>query len=271
MLSRKQAFLTRVLAGAVICCAISNSTRAFDLDAQLFPLSGEIRLHNPNNVTSTAFVYSSIYSITSHSGALNSSPSVWKSITGNYDLSGNGFIDPTHNWSKLSATSTELTEAVFTGSGGTLPAMRSVSLGSIWNPAVVAYTDIGFDVRKADSTQLSINIQRALEGDYDHNGAVNSLDYDVWRQNFGSTTTLDADGNINGVVDAADYVVWKKHNGDVLPGSGSVSGGGLVVGQVVPEPASANLILIGCIALLIGCVLARRSARPALARCTARR
>ena len=45
-----------------------------------------------------------------------------------------------------------------------------------------------------------------LAGDYNHDGIVDPTDYDVWKNNFGSTANLDADGNNNGVVDAADYV-----------------------------------------------------------------
>jgi parallel beta-helix repeat protein len=49
-------------------------------------------------------------------------------------------------------------------------------------------------------------------GDYNHDGAVSSLDYTFMRANFGVTSGigLNADGNANGVVDAADYVLWRK-------------------------------------------------------------
>ena len=49
-----------------------------------------------------------------------------------------------------------------------------------------------------------------LAGDYNHDGVVDPDDYDVWKNNFGSTANLDADGNNNGVVDAADYTVWQR-------------------------------------------------------------
>ncbi|MCA9188306.1 MAG: hypothetical protein KDA99_21910, partial [Planctomycetales bacterium] len=50
-----------------------------------------------------------------------------------------------------------------------------------------------------------------LLGDYNKNGVVDAADYTVWKDNFGSTSSLDADGNGNGTVDAADYTIWKDN------------------------------------------------------------
>ena len=210
--------LMRTLSAMMVCLAIAAPTCADNLTAQLFPLTGEVRLRN-TSASGVPFVY---YSITSPSGALNGSNLVWKSITDNYDASGNGFIDPLSNWSELSALSTELTEGVFSGPGGTLPAFRSVSLGQIWNSALYPSNDLTFTVQKADASFVTISEQYAVAGDYDFNGNVNQLDYDIWRQSFGSTTSLNADGNLDGVVDAGDYVVWRNNLGQSLPGAGSV-------------------------------------------------
>lgn len=69
-------------------------------------------------------------------------------------------------------------------------------------------------------------------GDYNKDGVVDSKDYNVWRQSFGSTTSLPADGNGDSVVDAADYVLWRDHA--TVYSSGSGSGSGSVAN--VPEP-----------------------------------
>jgi hypothetical protein len=250
----------RTFLAVIICAATAAPSLAASLTAQLFPLTGEVRFRNTSAI-GVPFVF---YSITSPSGALLSAN--WKSIADNYDISGNGFIDPLFNWSELSSTSTQLTEGVFFGPGGTLPAFRSVSLGNIWFPALYPFHDLTFSVLQADTSPVVITTQFAIAGDYDFNGFVNSLDYSVWRQSFGSTTSLDADGNLNGVVDAADYVVWRNNSGLSLSGSGSIvqgSGGQspLQVGGGVPEPTSAILAIGSILSAFIARARVRRAAR----------
>jgi hypothetical protein len=230
------------LAG-LVCLAFCAPAAADSLNVQLFPLSGEIRFQNPSGAA-VPFVYYSITSATMHAGALNPTLPDWQSISDSYDASGNGFIDPTHEWTKIEATSIELTEGVFSppGTGGRLPALRSVTLGPVWNPAVVPYTDLVVAIQQ-DTQPVTVNLLLAVAGDYDHSGLVNSLDYIVWRQSFGSASSLDADGNINGVVDAADFVIWRKNLGKSLPGAGTGQSVPLL-GAAVPEPAAAALIAL---------------------------
>jgi hypothetical protein len=259
--------LKRTLMMAMVCLAIGAPARGSNLDAQLFPLTGEIRLHNG----SAAAVPLAFYSITSASGALNSSALVWKSISDTYDVSGNGFIDPAFNWTKISSASTQLTEGAFSGPGGSLTAFRSVSLGQIWNPALYPAPDLAFSVFQPDAQQVTVAIQFAVAGDYNSSGSVTSADYTLWRQNFGSTTSLNADGNLNGIVDAADYVVWRNNFGLSLPGAGSGGGSSLSLGGAVPEPAAAILMLSAAGALLTARARAPRVARRAADRSSARR
>lgn len=72
-----------------------------------------------------------------------------------------------------------------------------------WSPVL----DETFDIIKL--------VLPTLAGDYDGNGSVGTEDYDIWRSNFGNTTTagLGADGNRNGVIDSADYVIWRNNQG----------------------------------------------------------
>ena len=262
--------LKRLLFVATACLAVSAPCCAANLDAQLFPLTGEIRLRN-NSALAVPFVF---YSIASSSNALNSSSLVWKSITDNYDVSGNGFIDPSSNWTKLSSASNLITEGALSGPGGSLAAFRSVSLGKIWNPALYPSHDLGFTVSQADMSPVIITTQFAVAGDYDGNGTVDMPDFNTWRQSYGSTTNLAADGNLNGVVDGADYVLWRKNIGQslFLIGSGSGLGGGggfgsgLQLGGAVPEPGTAALILSASLALLTARARAPRAARRAAGR-----
>jgi hypothetical protein len=195
------------------------------------------------------------YAINSSSSSLNGSPAVWNSITDDYDASGNGFIDPEHNWTKFSSTASQLTEGVFVDPGGTLAAYRAVSLGNVWDaPAFPATLNLSFQVLEADYGFSTINARLAIDGDYNWDGVVDIEDFDEWKQSFGESVTigaLHADGNLNGFVDAADYTVWRNNLGLSLPGAGLGAGeaagfGSLVISSdVVPEPATAGLLLIG--------------------------
>jgi hypothetical protein len=67
--------------------------------------------------------------------------------------------------------------------------------------------------------------------------------------------TLPGDYNQNGVVDAADYVVWRKNNGSQAgydtwrTNYGRTSGSGSGVSAAVPEPITAQIFLMGMLAL----------------------
>ncbi len=98
--------------------------------------------------------------------------------------------------------------------------------------------DFGFIIQDSFITLLT----PAQPGDYNGDGTVNTADYALWNESFGSAEQLAADGNLDGTINAADYVLWRKFAAqDLLPmGSGS--------SQNVPEPtaytAMATLLLI---------------------------
>lgn len=102
-----------------------------------------------------------------------------------------------------------------------------------------------------DKTATSITLV-AVGGDYDHNGTVNTADYTLWKNTFGTTVTVfnGADGNGNGKVDAADYTIWRDSLGRVAfsPGAGS----GVATNPLsAPEPGTALLMAIAAGALAV--------------------
>jgi hypothetical protein len=85
----------------------------------------------------------------------------------------------------------------------------------------------------SNSVLLSVG---GVLGDYNRNGVVDTDDYSVWRNTFGTSEDLRADGNGDGIVNAADYTVWRDHLGITAAGLASS------VTQV-PEPTAAFLLL----------------------------
>ena len=231
--------LVAVVLGGGKACGEVMSVRL-----QLFPFTGEVRLLNDNpNPFSFTF-----YSLESASGALNGADGVWTSISDTYDFSGNGFISTSINeWIELASGPTELTEAAFPDTSGTLPAFRAVSFGRIWDPNAVPGHDVLAQFVQANGMDAVVSIVEAIDGNYfegDHE--VNDLDYDVWKGSFGETSAYFADGNLDGIVDAADYTVWRDNVGLSLPGSGDGAsgavGGGLSA-VAAPEPSALILFI----------------------------
>jgi hypothetical protein len=223
-------------------------TCAASLFAQLFPQTGEIRLQNRDPFLPVSIVF---YSIESASGALNSSPNVWRSITTTYDAPfgsspGNGLVDPNGEWVKISSVSTELAEGALDADGGRILPQRSISLGRVWNLA--ATPDFVFTATALDGQPIDVAPVLAVDGDYLPDGVVNQFDYQLWRQFFGSTTVLLADGNLNGIVDVADYVLWRNNFSARVPGLAAHASSAAIlpivpVTAAIAEPASGSLAL----------------------------
>jgi hypothetical protein len=236
--------LRRVFYAVAICIGLNAApASAAEIYAQLFPLTGEIRLLNKSD-SPVPFVF---YSIDSPLGALDSSSAVWESITEHYDqpsgpTPGNGLVDPNGDWLKL-ITATKLAEGALDEDGGMLPAFRAISLGHIWDPLVDF--DLVFDVRTQEDI-IPVIVEFALDGDYSNDQTVDQADYLVWRKYLNSLTAYFADGDLDGVVDLDDRIVWEENFGVTLTlpffaGGGKGSGGAI---GAVPEPSSAVLFLL---------------------------
>jgi hypothetical protein len=86
------------------------------------------------------------------------------------------------------------------------------------------------------------------QGDFNHDGSVNSADYVTWRNSIGqSGANLAADGNGNNQIDAGDLLTWRQHFGVSVTGAAS---GGELSSPSVPEPASAGVILLAVFVLM---------------------
>ena len=87
-------------------------------------------------------------------------------------------------------------------------------------------------------------------GDYNDDHVVNAADYTMWRDNFGSSTSLPNDDTTG--VGPDDYDRWKTNFGQ-MAGAGALS-------LAVPEPSSL-MISIGAFAALGICSRAGYSSR----------
>jgi hypothetical protein len=98
------------------------------------------------------------------------------------------------------------------------------------------------------SVQLQVVTANFFSADFDHDGDVDSTDYDIWRHAYNLNQLGDANGD--NLSDARDYVLWRKQFG-----SHSGAGAGLE-GASVPEPGAALLLLVAG-----ACVSVRRGRR----------
>jgi GH25 family lysozyme M1 (1,4-beta-N-acetylmuramidase) len=115
------------------------------------------------------------------------------------------------------------------------------------------------DVFNGTMQQLSAFIPDFHAGDFDGNGIVDGRDYIRWRNTKNTTVNpgTGADADLSGIIDNADYTIWRANFGKTYSLAGSGAGSALG-SSIVPEPASAGLVLVATIAGLAG---ARRRQR----------
>jgi hypothetical protein len=85
--------------------------------------------------------------------------------------------------------------------------------------------------------QLEKRSRSALVGDFNHDGSVDAADYVVWRKNPGEIYTQN------------DFNIWRAH-------FGQTAGSGSLADVMVPEPASALLLIVGAVAIRRECRVA---------------
>jgi GH18 family chitinase len=130
------------------------------------------------------------------------------------------------------------------------------ALGSAtYNPVI---TDLQFTSRaEANYTVSNVWIGNAAtilpptltsQGDFNHDGVVDAIDYVVWRKTLGqSGANLAADGNGNYQVDAGDLGTWRAYMGQTVAGVGS---GAVDSATAVPEPC-CRLLLVSAILIFV--------------------
>ncbi len=97
------------------------------------------------------------------------------------------------------------------------------------DPVGVSTVYVGEDADRIARYAISIQTTNAVKvlggtvdyaarnGDFNHDGTVDSADYVVWRATQGSTFDLSADANANGTIDQPDYDIWRAHFRQTLP------------------------------------------------------
>jgi autotransporter-associated beta strand protein len=92
-----------------------------------------------------------------------------------------------------------------------------------------------------------------LPGDFNNDGKVDAGDYATWRKNNGTSNALANDNGLGTPVGPAHYNLWRANFGNTTSGSGSSLG---TAG--VPEPSSLLLLIAAVSTALVTCRSRRR-------------
>lgn len=103
-----------------------------------------------------------------------------------------------------------------------------------------------------DTANSTLTVMATYAGDFNLDGAVNTLDYDIWYANAGASTVSYelGDANYDGAVNSLDYDLWYANAGLSLPTS-------VISATPAPEPGTVALLL-SLVASLGGYVVVRR-------------
>jgi hypothetical protein len=90
----------------------------------------------------------------------------------------------------------------------------------------------------------SVSLRVVLQGDYNRDNRVDAADYVVWRRAINQTVPNGegADGNYDGFINSLDFGVWRANFGASM-GTGTSS-------TAVPEPTGTMLLVISAISVM---------------------
>lgn len=79
------------------------------------------------------------------------------------------------------------------------------------NPTATPLYDYNQVMYRLDLALIPPLFQRALPGDFNHDGFVDGVDLAIWQEAFGNATGISADADGDGDSDGADMLVWQRH------------------------------------------------------------
>jgi hypothetical protein len=202
------------------------------------------------------------YSITSDPSISALNPAAWRSISDNYDDSGDGSIDGDDDWTELSSPTSNslLSETQLggaPGNGGSLGASLSLALGNagtwIRNPfgediqMEILLTD--GRVRRARVTYNGLAANPIQLGDFNGDGVINTADWPTVRDNFNANLAGMAllqryalgDLNNDGKNDRFDFTRFKELF-DSANGAGAFQA---MLSDQAPEPSALSILAVG--------------------------
>ena len=178
------------------------------------------------------------YTITSELGLLT--PNSWNSFE-DQGLNGGNWDD------SLGSDAGRLTELIMSGVA-TIGPNQVLDLGTIYDVSAPNGDTIGFEILLAGAGTPNIltgvvQFVSGVSGDFNGDGSVDAADYTVYRDNLGSNTPLPNDNGLGTPIGAAHYDLWRSNFGATTSGS-------LAAGQV-PEPHTVLLAGAGIAAGLL--------------------
>jgi hypothetical protein len=224
------------------------------LTATINRATGALTIANP---TATSFQIKAV-TLDSPVGALSTTG--WTPISGRLDANGNQSFD-THPWTTTPPATTpfavqlaEAEDAAGNGTGGTLAANGSISLGNVW--AKTPLEDIRLSLTLADDRLVlmspTFSGNAIVPGDFDGNGAINLADFQTLLTNLhadtaglttaGAYTRGDITGDI--AINFGDFASFRVAY-DAANGAGAFE----KIAAVVPEPTAISLALVFSLAI----------------------